>query len=397
MSKDERVRSALKMAKQATRLARLAGEVEHREAAGARQITGSQAAAKILDLIPPSNPPRTAKTGTPLRALLIINSKSGPKHDSLVHAGELVDLLAGHGIAAEIHVKVHSSQARAEARAAARAGYSLVVAAGGDGTIEAVASGLVGSRTVLGIIPLGTYNNIATSLGIPTDLAQACALIAAAPVRAVDVGEVQARGMKRPRVFFEVGAVGVAAPLAVAGQGLEKGRWDAVARYLPGAVEMVPSLVSIRIDGRGPAVRAQSLLAIVANTPRAGAGLLMVPQARVDDGMFDVRVYEEMSQAALAEHFLAVKEGTVGDDPRVHCASGRKLVIRSSPSMPIVVDSTVVGSTPARFRVLSGGLLVIAGRGDALARPAAHALMSAVMKDNTVTRPQAPAVEVTAA
>jgi hypothetical protein len=65
--------------------------------------------------------------------------------------------------------------------------------------------------------------------------------------------------------------------------------------------------------------------------------------------------------------------------------------------MPVVVDSTVIGSTPARFRVLSGALLVIAGRGDALARPAAHALVSAVMNDNTATRPRPALVEVSAA
>jgi diacylglycerol kinase (ATP) len=397
MSNDTRLRKARSLAKQADRLARLATEVEHLEDAAARQIVELQDGAQILDLIAPAKQPQTSKPPTPLPALLIINSKSGPKHDSLQHVGELVDLLAGHGIAAEVHVKLHSSEARREARAAAKAGYSLVVAAGGDGTVEAVASGLVGSRTTLGIIPLGTYNNIATSLGIPADLAQACALIAAAPVRAIDVGEVRARGMTRPRLFFEVGAVGIAAPLAVAGQGFEKGRWEAVARYLPGAVEMAPGLLSMRRDGRGPAQSAQCLLAIVANTPRAGAGLVMVPEARVDDGLFDVRVYEDMPQPALAEHFLAVKERTVGHDPRVRSSSARKLVIRSSPPMPVVVDSTVVGSTPARFRVLSGALLVIAGRGDALARPAAHALVSAVMNDNTATRPHPALVEVSAA
>ncbi len=394
MSKDAHVRSAKSMGKPVKWLAQRAAEVEHREDAEARQIVGSQAAADIMAMIAPANQPQTTTARKALPALLIINSKSGPKHDSLVHVGELVDLLAGHGIAAEVHVKVHSSQARREASAAAKAGCALVIAAGGDGTIEAIASGLVGSQTVLGVIPLGTYNNIATSLGIPKDLAQACALIAAAPVRAIDVGQVRARGMKHPRLFFEVGAVGIAAPLAVAGQGMEKGRWDAVARYLPGAVEMVPGHLGMRLDGRGPAQRARSLLAIVANTPRAGAGLLVVPQARVDDGLFDVRVYEEMSQLDLAEHFVAVKEGAVGEDTRIHASSTRKLVIRSSTPMPVVVDSTVVGSTPARFRILSGALLVIAGRGDALSRPAAQALVSAVMNDNTATRPHTEVVEV---
>src|ERR1700680_4326804 len=104
-----------------------------------------------------------------------------------------------------------------------------------------------------------------------------------------------------------------------------------------------------------------------------------------------------MPKPALAKHFLAVKEKTVGHDSRVKSSSARKLVIRSDPLMPVVVDSTVVGRTPARFRVLSGAFLVITGRGDALARPAAHALVSAAMNDNTATRPHPALVEVWAA
>ena len=378
MSNDTRLRKARSLAKQADRLARLATEVEHLDDAAARQIAESHTAAQILGLIAPADPSQTPKPQTPLRALLIINSKSGPKHDSLLRVRELVELLAGHNIAADVRVKLHKSQAVREARAAARDGCQLVLAAGGDGTVASIARGLVGSQTVLGIIPLGTYNNVATSLGIPVDTAQACALIAAAPVRAIDVGEVRARGMKRPRVFLEVGAVGVAAPLAVAGQGFEKGRWETVARHLPQVVDMCPTVLGVRLDGQRSVHQSRSMLAIVANTPRAGAGMVVAPEAKVDDGLLDVRVYDEMSQPTLVSHFLAVKVGTVAADSRVHCSRGRKLVIRSATPLPVVVDSKVVGSTPARFRVRSGGLLVIAGHGDGLSRPATQALLAAI-------------------
>jgi diacylglycerol kinase (ATP) len=371
------------MAKRVKRLAQLAAKVEHAEDGQAREIVRVQAAARIRQLLPPTDQPPTSPA-SPLHALLIINSKSGPAHDSLLRVRELVDLLAGHGIAADVRVKLHKSQARREARAAARAGYPLVLAAGGDGTVASVARGLVGTQTVLGIIPLGTYNNVATSLGIPVDVPQACALIAAAPVRAIDVGEVRARGMKRPRAFLEFGAVGIAAPLATAGQGFEKGRWEAVTRHLPHVVDMSPTVLGIRLDGHRAIHQSRSMLAIVANTPRAGAALVVAPQAKVDDGLLDVRVYDEMSQPTLAAHFLAVKVGTAAEDPRVHCSSGRKVVIRSAIPLPVVVDSKVVGSTPARFRVRTGGLLVIAGHGDGLSRPAAQALVSAI-KDHSQT------------
>ena len=131
------------------------------------------------------------------------------------------------------------------------------------------------------------------------------------------VGQVSARGMKRPRTFLELGAVGIAAPLAVAGQGSEKGRWDALIRHLPQAVEMPPAIVGVRLDGQGTVHRAHSLLAVVANNPRAGVGLVVAPEARLDDGLLEVRVYEEMSQPVLAAHFLAVKTGTAAPDARV--------------------------------------------------------------------------------
>jgi diacylglycerol kinase (ATP) len=374
MSKND---EPVKIAKRVKRLARLAARVEHSEDQQAREIVRFQAEARIrqmleLDSRKGTSPPRL------LPALLIINSKSGPNHDSILRVRELVDLLATHGIGADVRVKLRKSQARREARMAAKAGYPLVVAAGGDGTVASVARGLVGSKTVLGVIPLGTYNNVATSLGIPVDADQACALIAAAPVRAVDVGEVRARGMKRPRAFLEVGAVGIAAPLVIAGQGFEKGRWDDVTTHLPRAVTMSPAVIGVRLDGQRAVHRAHSLLAIVANTPRAGAGLIVAPGAKVDDGLLEVRVFEEMPQPTLAAHFLATKTGTVGEDPRVRSSTGRKIVIRSTTPLPVAVDSKVVGSTPARFRVRTGGLLVIAGRGDALERPAAQSLLSAV-------------------
>jgi diacylglycerol kinase (ATP) len=366
-----------RMAKRVERLARLAAKVEHTENDQAREIMRFQAEARIRQMLSSTNQPGTAAPSL-MPALLIINSKSGPNQDSLLRVRELVDLLATHGIGADVRVKLHKSQARREARAAARAGYPLVLAAGGDGTVASVARGLAGSQTVLGIIPLGTYNNVATSLGIPVHVDQACALIAAAPVRAVDLGEVQTRGMKRPRAFLEFGAVGIAAPLIIAGQGFEKGRWDAVTRHMPQAVGMSPAVFGVRLDGQRSVHRAQSLLAIVANTPRAGAGLVVAPEAKVDDGLLAVRVYEEMTQPVLATHFLAVKTGTVGEDPRVRCTTGRKIVIRSTTPLPVAVDSKVVGSTPARFRVRTGALLVIAGRGDGLSHPAAQSLLSAI-------------------
>src|SRR5690348_17168366 len=136
------------------------------------------------------------------RALLIINSKSGPGRDSLLRVREIVETLAGFGIRADVRIKLRKSEARKQARAAARKGvYDLVIAAGGDGTVESVASGLIHSTMPLGIIPLGTYNNIASSLHIPSDIRHACALLGVGVPVSMDAGLVHARYMKKPKTF----------------------------------------------------------------------------------------------------------------------------------------------------------------------------------------------------
>src|SRR5690348_9530184 len=138
-------RSARKLARLASRLALSSTTYDHETEQRARAI---------------------ALNDWPKRqALLIVNSKSGPNHDSLLRVQELVDTLREFNIHADVRVKLSKKQARKESRTAAKSGCDLIIAAGGDGTVEAVASGLVDTHAALGIIPLGTYNNMATCLG----------------------------------------------------------------------------------------------------------------------------------------------------------------------------------------------------------------------------------------
>jgi diacylglycerol kinase (ATP) len=312
------------------------------------------------------------------RALLIVNSKSGPNRDSLLHVRELVEVLAEFNIHADVRVKLHKKQARREARDAARHGCELVIAAGGDGTVEAVASGLVGTRAALGIIPLGTYNNLATCLGMPTDVRAAVALIATATPRAIDAGQVEVRG-KKPRLFFETCAIGLGAAMTAAGQAVEKGRWQTVARTVPLALSMAPVTTQIRLDGRPPQW-ARTLLITVSNAPRAGAGLKLSPQARMDDGLLDVTVFDDLDQADLAMRLPSLATGALseGDDPRVRRARCVAVRVRSARPLPVAADSKVIGTTPARLVVRPGAVLALVGPGPGLARPPSSTLQELV-------------------
>jgi diacylglycerol kinase (ATP) len=313
------------------------------------------------------------------RALLIINSKSGPGRDSLLRVREIVDTLAAFGIRADVRVKLRKSQARKQAKAAGRKGrYDLVIAAGGDGTVESVASGLMHSSTPLGIIPLGTYNNIASSLHIPSDVRHACALLGVGVPVSIDAGLVDARYMKRPRMFFEISTVGFGAAVGTLGQHLEKARWSDAARTLPAVIEMSPTPMWIRVDGQQCADLVNSLLVTVSNTPRAAAGLDLAPDALLDDGRLDANVYADMSQSDVVVATLPEPIGS-HDEPSsgIRRLRIRSLEIDAARPMPVSIESKIVGVTPVRYTVVPGALRVIAGDTPALLCPAPADVMTA--------------------
>jgi YegS/Rv2252/BmrU family lipid kinase len=302
------------------------------------------------------------------RALLIINTKSGPRHDSVLRVREIVDMLATFDIRVDVRLKLSKSQARRDARAAAKSGYPLVIAAGGDGTVESVAAGLIGTDCVLGIIPLGTYNNVATCLGIPKDTPEACALIAGGSPRAIDAGQVTVRGSEQPRVFFETCAVGLGAVLTAVGQDAEKGRWKQASRALPGVVGMSPMCTQVRLDG-GPPIWVDTLLVTVSNAPRGGAGLQVAPEAAMDDGLLDVCIYEGLQQVELATRLVSLKAGSITDDKRVRYARAVSVKIRSAQPLSVAADSKLIGKTPARIAIRAAAVLALVGPGAALRLP----------------------------
>lgn len=378
----------LKAARRVAALAASSAEAERADEALARALVERQAARQAAALEGKELPAEPRR-----RALLIINTKSGPNDDSILQVRPLVLMLAKNGIDAEVRVKLRKRQARNDARRFAKKGYPLVIAAGGDGTIEAVARGLVGTRATLGIVPLGTYNNLATALGIPTDLAEAVALIAAGPTRLVDVGEVRVAGRTKKKPFFEMVTMGVAAAAMPAGQEAKDGNWGAAAGLLPAVAEMPMAAATVRLDEAEPR-RAETLLVTVSNSPRAAAALEMAPAGRLDDGLLDVAVYRGMAQPALALHFAA--KATVGEpeDGRIERARARRVEVVAEPPLPVAADSKVIGTTPARIKVLPSALRVVCGHGAGLNLPVSDALVNAATAEARRSPP--PAVAPTA-
>jgi len=327
------------------------------------------------------------------RALLIANSKSGPKNDSLLYVRQIVELLQAHGIDTKVRVKLRRKQAIRYARRAAREGTRLVIAAGGDGTIEAVAAGLRGSDTVLGIVPLGTYNNVASCLGVPTDVAQACALIATADARSIDVGVARARskrGKVKRRVFLEHAFIGWSAALVPAGQEAKDRAWDTAAQALATAFGLSPVAMRIELDEGQQTLRATTLLVEIANTPRSGAAITFSPEAKMDDGQFDVAIHRDAGQATLALRMLARKAGSASIEASTDRLRASRVYVKTTSPLPVSADSKVIGTTPAKMELKRGALRVITGAGPALVNPASEGTVATAARRAESVAPPPP-------
>jgi len=301
------------------------------------------------------------------QAQLIFNPSSGTDDgDSAMRLAEIVATLRRHGIAAQIGIKTSGKGARAMARDAVRAGWPLVVVVSGDGTIEEVASQLVGSPTVLGIVPNGTMNNLARSLGIPLDIENACALIGMGTVRHIDVGRVFSGDPTDSRYFLECGGVGLGALATLAGEALQKKRWQLFSKVLGRAFSATP--VNIRVEMDDVTLEPSTAIVTVSNAPMMGHNLLVAPDARMDDGLLDVAVYDGMGTGELIKHLKAMSDGKT---ERVPTYRTRRVSISCEAALPANADDKELPSERRmiEIEVMPGALSVIVGKGFALTVP----------------------------
>jgi diacylglycerol kinase (ATP) len=192
---------------------------------------------------------QAASDGKLKHARLIFNPTSGrDNEDNAARLAKIVSSLRAHGIEARVGLKTSGGAARQIARAAVAAGDPLVVVAGGDGTIGDVAAQLIGSNTVLAIVPTGTMNNVARSLGVPLGIDDACALIGMGTTRHIDIGRVISNGSPQAEYFMECAGVGLSAIAAMAGQAYEKRRWRLIPRALRRFVEAKLGTIVVEMD-----------------------------------------------------------------------------------------------------------------------------------------------------
>ena len=292
-----------------------------------------------------------------LKAKLIFNPASGNPTESAVQLVELLRQLQKERIEAEVLLVEPGHRLPALARNAARAGTRMVIVSGGDGTIENVALGLVGTRTALGIIPTGTRNNLARSLGIPTnDIAAAVGLLRKGRRLKIDVGQVRHRQVSRS--FLEAGAIGLASALYPSADDVQHGDLGKMAEFISTFVSAVPSEIRLQLDRQRKVIVTHAHMVIVA-TPFMGANFQIGTDVVFDDRQLDVFVYSDLSKRDLIGH--AIHSLTDAPDARIQRFRAKKIEITTRPAMPVMADGVFVGDGsvivelhPHRLRVMAG-------------------------------------------
>lgn len=241
-------------------------------------------------------------------------------------------------------------------------GVELIVAAGGDGTVNEVVNGLLGEdtgqQTTLGVVPLGSGCDYAKTFGIPQDVAGACARIAAPdPPRAVDAGEIRCRRGDEEvvRFFANIAEVGIGPEVVARATRLPRVLGPAM--YFAAFCLTLPRYerrsATLKMDDEtydGPLTNL-----VLAIGQVFGGGMRVAPKADPSDGRFDVQV-QFGSKLDYARGIAKVYRGTHLPHPRIREVSAGVVEAACRPHGLIEADGEVVGTTPATFRVIPGAL-----------------------------------------
>lgn len=233
-------------------------------------------------------------------------------------------------------------------------GADFVVIAGGDGSLNAAAPALIETGVPLGILPGGTANDLARTLGLPFDMIGAAKVIAAGRIRAIDVGEVN------DKPYFNVASLGMSASLADRLTRETKRRWGRLAYALTATEVLIEARrfgAVIRVDD-GDEVAVRSLQIAVGNGRHYGGGMIVEETAEIDDGRLDLYSLEFRDIWKLPFMALAFRKGRHGLADDVRTMSGARFEIRTRRPMPVNADGEIVTRTPAVFRVLPGAIRV---------------------------------------
>jgi diacylglycerol kinase (ATP) len=303
------------------------------------------------------------RPGSAVRAVLIYNPRSGTR-DIQALLPTALQVFGEYGWRVEAHSTQQPGDVQRLAAEAVRNNYDVVLAAGGDGSLNEAANALAHSDVALATLPSGTANVWARQIGMPipaplynTQLADAARSICTGFVRLIDLGRTN------ERYFLLWSGAGLDAYVTskieprppwvkrwgVAGYGL---------RALWHALQYRGTPMTIEIDDQPPR-HDRAVMVLISNIQLYAGIVRPTPEARVDDGLLDICIFKGTSFAYTARHFVSIALGRSAHDPQLINQRGRHVRVSARQPTAVHVDAEPIGVTPIDVHVAPGALHVI--------------------------------------
>lgn len=248
------------------------------------------------------------------------------------------------------------------AGAAVDRGATLVVAVGGDGTLNEVVNGIAQRDVELATIPLGTGMDFVRTYAIPTKFEDAVRVALGGRPRTIDAGRVRHRtwaGLEAERWFANVGSVGMSGAVAQRANGMSKALGGKVTFFYALTrvfFEWENSEVTVTLDDGERRGRMHDV--IVANGVWHGGGMMLAPEARPDDGVFDVVFIGDVGKFDFLTTAPKIYKGRHVAHRKVDVVRSARVQVDAAEHLPIEVEGEQVGTTPATFEVVPGALRI---------------------------------------
>ncbi|MHA2497152.1 MAG: diacylglycerol/lipid kinase family protein [Candidatus Hodarchaeales archaeon] len=296
-----------------------------------------------------------------VKALVVVNPTAGGGR-SKSRLPLIKQTLAKIGIEAEYEQTIGPRDAtRITRQAASGNNYDLIIAAGGDGTVNEVANGLIGSDIPLGCLPSGTGNDITSSFGIPMDTTAACLLLLRGKRRKMDVGCITHKRGKR--FFLGVTGIGYDAEVTKAANELGKRFMTGTLPYMVAIFRVLRRFTPIEFEVAFGELKAsfEAMLVSVGNGPMYGGHMKICPNAKLDDNLFDLTILGKVSRFHLMQLFTLVYSGKHIEHHSVGAKKIAEFTISSNRSTLVQADGEIIGHLPMKFETIPNALSVITG------------------------------------
>ncbi len=278
---------------------------------------------------------------------------------------ELAHRAASLGLAGDTLFSEHPGHLIELARSAADEGADLLVAVGGDGTLNEVVNGLLrsGRRPELATIPFGTGMDFVRTHGIPNRFDPAIRTAATGIAKEVDAGRVAYRawdGTEQERFYANVGSVGMSGAVAQRANGMSKALGGKVTFFV--ALTQVflrwkNTEVTVELEN-GETHTGRMHDVIVANGQWHGGAMWLAPDAKPDDGLFDIVLIGDVNKLDFITTAPKLYKGKHLDHPKVDLLRSARVRVDAQEHLPIELDGEQVGTTPATFEIVPLALRV---------------------------------------